>query len=291
MTGAIYGDQGAAPLGLPVMDRMILDHYYNPFDLMIHVGDIAYAGTGKEVEFEYLWDVYGRMLEPLAANVPYMTSVGNHEKYYNFTAYQNRFYMPGDRSDPKLPYEGGNFYFSFEYGNVKFVSMCTETYAADYKQGTKQYQWLEQQFATVDRKKTPFVILLGHRPMYSSDVETDSGPLQERIEPLMAKYGVDVGVWGHMHVYERTHPVINNTADVVPGNVVRNAKKPIHLVIGTAGALGSDKFQDPPPTWSAARSKSYGYVRWTMVNQTTLHFQFLNLFETVEDEIWLIKDQ
>ena len=31
------------------------------------------------------------MMEPMAAEVPYMTSVGNHEEYFNFTHYEGRY--------------------------------------------------------------------------------------------------------------------------------------------------------------------------------------------------------
>ena len=48
-------------------------------NLTMVVGDLAYAGTGRELEFEPVWDVYGDLVEPLAANAPFMASVGNHE--------------------------------------------------------------------------------------------------------------------------------------------------------------------------------------------------------------------
>jgi predicted phosphohydrolase len=286
---AIYGDQGAPPLGLPVMERILWDHERNPFDLVVHVGDIAYAGTGKEIELEFLWDLWGRMVSDLSSVAPYMTSVGNHEKYYSFAAYQNRFHMPG-RHDPDHPFIEGNFFYSFDYGNVHFVSMCTETYVATYDSQSPQYKFLESDFASVNRTKTPFVVLLGHRPMYSSDIATDSGPLRDLIEPLMIKYRVDVGVWGHMHVYERTHPVQKNIPDIITGNIVKNAKNPIHFTIGTAGALFDSTFYDPAPNWSAYRSNAYGYVRWTLVNFTTMHFEFLDLWDTAKDELWLIRE-
>jgi hypothetical protein len=40
--------------------------------------------------------------------------------------------------------------------------------------------------------------------MYSSDQATDSGQLQEELDPLIIQYGIDLAVWGHMHCYERT---------------------------------------------------------------------------------------
>ena len=75
-------------------------------------------------------------MEPLAAVVPYMFAVGNHEKYYNFTSFNTRFLMPGAQS-------GGvhNFWWSMNYGNVHFVMMSTEH---DYSPNSPQYNWLEE---------------------------------------------------------------------------------------------------------------------------------------------------
>jgi hypothetical protein len=88
--------------------------------------------------------------------------------------------------------------------------------------------------ANANRANTPWIFILGHRmfffsfkaklffallaytfalssplgPMYSSDLSTDSGPLQQYIEPLLKQYKVDLAMWGHMHCYERTYPGI-----------------------------------------------------------------------------------
>ncbi len=90
-------------------------------------------------------------------------------------------------------------------------------------------------------------ILVGYRPMYSSDQATDSGSLQQELEPLFIQYGIDLAVWGHMHCYERTTPVkYNNFTDkehfssdgkIYKHNATEfNQTIPIHLTIGTAGA-------------------------------------------------------
>jgi hypothetical protein len=62
-------------------------------DLILHVGDLSYADG-----VQHRWDKWGRMFEYLAATVPWMVFVGNHENEdvgSPFLAYQTRFRMPG----------------------------------------------------------------------------------------------------------------------------------------------------------------------------------------------------
>ena len=40
----------------------------------------------------------------------------------------------------------------------------------DYRPGSRQYVWLENDLKNVDRTKTPWVVLGGHRPMYCSQI-------------------------------------------------------------------------------------------------------------------------
>lgn len=143
---------------------------------------------GSTREFEGVWDLYGNQLQPLAAYMPQQTTVGNHEKYYNYTSFRHRYKMPGEES-------GGhdNFFFSYDYGPVHFTSMCTEDIFS-YAPGSPQYLWLEEDLAkaAANRHLQPWLVLLGHRPMYSSDTEMDSGDLRVDVEPLLKKYNVDL---------------------------------------------------------------------------------------------------
>uniref|UniRef100_A0AC35F618 Purple acid phosphatase n=1 Tax=Panagrolaimus sp. PS1159 TaxID=55785 RepID=A0AC35F618_9BILA len=63
------------------------------FDMIIHIGDIAYdlhTNNGER------GDLYMNELEPLFSLVPYMVIAGNHEDDgKNFSHFQNRFKMPG----------------------------------------------------------------------------------------------------------------------------------------------------------------------------------------------------
>ena len=49
---------------------------------------------------------------------------------------------------------------------VHMVMLSTEH---DYRPGSPQYVWLENDLKSVDRTKTPFIMVGGHRPMYCSE--------------------------------------------------------------------------------------------------------------------------
>ena len=72
--------------------------------------------SGKNDEWEEIWDLWGRQMQPLSATAPLMTGVGNHEVFYNWAAFENRFTMPASPGSNK------NVWFSFDLGNVHVLS-------------------------------------------------------------------------------------------------------------------------------------------------------------------------
>jgi len=77
---AVVADQGTyIPMGFEVIDQMVAFHAQDPFSLVVHAGDVCYAGTGSDWELEEVWDVWEDLVQPIAAYVPYMFAVGNHE--------------------------------------------------------------------------------------------------------------------------------------------------------------------------------------------------------------------
>ena len=58
--------------------------------------------------------------------------------------------------------------YSFDYGSIHFTMMSTEH---NFTQGSRQYKWIEQDLKNVNRSLTPWVAIVGHRAMYSSQKE------------------------------------------------------------------------------------------------------------------------
>ena len=77
----LFGDMGTImPFGFAVTDEMVKVHAREPYDMTLHLGDVSYAGTGSTREFQIVWDLWGRQVEPLGAFFTYENSLGNHEK-------------------------------------------------------------------------------------------------------------------------------------------------------------------------------------------------------------------
>lgn len=72
-----YGDMGVSPVetgAKSTMDRVAARVQSENVTCLLHIGDISYArGIGA------LWDAFMTQLEPIAARVPYMVGIGNHE--------------------------------------------------------------------------------------------------------------------------------------------------------------------------------------------------------------------
>jgi hypothetical protein len=214
---------------------------------------------------EEIWDLWGRQMQPLSATTPLMTGVGNHEVFYNWAAFEHRFTMPvsavaGMQSNK-------NFWFSFDLGNVHILSFSTEH---NYTIGSPQWLWMEADLKRANERRatTPWILVTGHRPFYSSEpdyCECEGGKwiAKDRIvnlEPLLIRYHVDITVTGHLHCYERIHPNINGTRVHFPVTMPNSSRVeyhdpqyPVHIVQGNAGGLQEEKWIEQRPPWSAVR--------------------------------------
>ena len=85
-------------LDLQIIETLLIDFQSGFYDMIIHVGDFAYnmATDNGRVGNEFM-----KQIEPIAAYIPYMTCVGNHEYYedFNMSSYKAHFSMPEERSN------------------------------------------------------------------------------------------------------------------------------------------------------------------------------------------------
>jgi len=266
----IYGDMGLENAQThQIASKMIK---YLDIDMIMHIGDLCYNlyednGTKTDTWMEFI--------EPIATQVPYQTIPGNHEAFFNFTHYESRYKWVSEQGNPH--------YYSYDIGPVHVLAYSTEYYYFDEDKSWGKQRLLDQLSfvkkdlarAAANRDNVPWIVTIGHRPMYCSNGNHGGACLTQDtphrngsmdgipigLEDTFHEYGVDVCFSGHEHSYERTLPLYqykegngNNTDN----ELFTNPAYPIHVVTGAAGNReGYATFADPKPDWSVMRQDDY----------------------------------
>eukprot|EP00163_Fabomonas_tropica_P001030 TRINITY_DN10778_c0_g2_i2.p1 TRINITY_DN10778_c0_g2~~TRINITY_DN10778_c0_g2_i2.p1 ORF type:complete len:605 (-),score=104.81 TRINITY_DN10778_c0_g2_i2:139-1953(-) len=273
VTFGVVGDVGATDISDTSIARMTEYRIRNQIQAVLHVGDISYADLDQE-----LWDVMMRKIQPIAAYIPYMVIPGNHETFFNFTAYDTRFAMPG--------YKPGslNFWYSYDYGGVHVLAINTEgknDALADISPGSPQYNFIKQDLiqANANRANVPWIIAMSHRPFYCSnndtkDCTTRASTFRAYLEDLFYQYRVDLIISGHRHDYERTYPVYGGQ---VPSQSYQYPTAPVYVVNGASGCKEflNGNFTTPGPTWAATRMSVFGNGLLTFTNASQLTWSYV----------------
>eukprot|EP01051_Picozoa_sp_SAG22_P009293 SAG22_NODE_765_length_7393_cov_5.670003_3_plen_320_part_00 len=156
-----------------------------------------------------------------------------------------------------------------------FVVLSTEHSLAV---NSTQYDWLVRDLAAADapasRAARPWIVLAGHYPPVCSHEEVCGaasgkytaaeldGP--DGLLGMLAKYHVDVALWGHIHAYERTYPLVHQQL-AATGESYHQPEGTAHFMIGMAGAgFSGGRWRYDQPSYSAFREDSYGYMRITV---------------------------
>ena len=305
-----WGDMGTRRQGLAylgrdsssVMESLEQDIKTGDYSLAIALGDNSYA-DGYPWPNAYVLDRWYSEMEGVMANVQTAIVPGNHEIQYNFAPYLARTAMPQPRGG--TPGKLSRFYSSFDFGPLHIIAISTEH---DVSKGSEQGRFLARDLASVDRTKTPWVIVCTHHPMYcTSKIYTynsldprcteDARYFQESMEELFLGR-VDLYLSGHNHQYESSHPLYSGELvdrgrlSIDGSRLYMEPKAPIYIVNGAAGNMeGSDPSSTPNPGWRAATGDpmANGYGRLE-ANETALIWTCVETRpERIRDKFTILK--
>lgn len=251
------------------------------YDMLLLPGDLSYADF-----LQNLWDSFGRLVEPLASQRPWMVTTGNHDvekipvvHEEPFTAYNARWQMPFEESG-----SDSNLYYSFDVSGVHVIMLGSYT---DFAPDSSQYKWLQGDLQKINRGKTPWVVVLVHAPWYNSNQahqgEAESVDMKTAMEGLLYNALVDVVFTGHVHAYERFTRVYKDKGDNCG---------PVHITIGDGGNREglATRYQDPKPEISIFREASFGHGVLEVVNASHALWSWHkndNEEPVVSDSVWL----
>jgi predicted MPP superfamily phosphohydrolase len=196
-------------------------------ELVIALGDLAYKKKP---------DCWFNIISPLANNDRFRISFGAHDVSRGIDAYN--LYL--DYFNLTKPY------YSFDYGNVHFLTMATpKNKFIPYNDTSEQYKFVKRDLTDAgENKNIDWIIVYTFRSFYSSNT-THPGldELQDAYHPFFDKYDVDVVLQAHNHNYQRTYPLsYNYTKQFTPIVTERNDQYytdvedgQIFLTVGTGG--------------------------------------------------------
>ncbi|GIV33607.1 MAG: hypothetical protein KatS3mg031_1142 [Chitinophagales bacterium] len=220
-------------------------------DVWLWLGDNVYDnGTDQEYQDKVFDNAYyGQVFRYM----PFWPCPGNHD-YVSVSPptatkdpaspshtgpYYEIFEMPTAGEMGGVP-SGRELYYSFDYGNVHFISLNSELGSPfnpshDWTgarltgsfTSSPLTEWLHQD---LQANTQPWVIVYFHQPPYTkgshdSDLfyERYMIAMRETFVPIFDQYGVDLVLCGHSHVYERSYLIkghYGNSSSFDPGTML-----------------------------------------------------------------------
>ena len=301
----------------------------HPIDAVFLFGDLSYA-----VGYISVWDEFLHQTSSnFAHKVPFLVNSGNHEFDYfesGWTAHASGrtqdLYGGHDSggecgvmsnalfNTPKKSSEKD--WFGVAIGNIYVVSINTEV---DFNSVSSiQYTELRTIFETeFDRAKTPWLIVVGHRPglvdsSYASEPpvsadKKDSSDvavmkeIQEHLWPLFVEFNVDMVFWGHNHAYQRSCSLKSQLTETECAlksktlsdglnNVYEKPEYPISFIVGTGGANFTKN--DVNMFFTEKVVHEHGFVDLHAHNATHVFGRFIDAVngDRFLDSFWIIRE-
>lgn len=280
---AVFVDPGSLGEDQRKVRDAVLDYYSDKrMDFWLQLGDNAYNhGTDEEFQNNF-FEPFGFML----SHFPSFSTLGNHDyhdvdfgsKYAQKTksnVYFKIFTSPTNGQSGGVPSHNPSFY-SFDIGTTHIISLDSYAIEPDGKmvfdEGGIQYQWLIGDLEAYKNHKG-FKIVYTHFPPFSkgthdSDTESIMVGVREKLIHLFDKYGIDLVLSGHSHVYERSGMLkgfsgksaeyVQDKYELKPGKSVvpefgkadtyrkKSGAGTVYVVTGNSSATAKTRYRDYP---------------------------------------------
>jgi acid phosphatase type 7 len=324
---AAYGDCGQGNDGQKQMSAQVQKYLKNEHvDTWLLLGDNAYE---YGIKSEYQNKFFNIYQNALLKNSVLWPTLGNHDwadrtwpsVYGQYPSYFDLFTLPTNGESGGVPSKSEAFY-SFDYGNVHFVTLDTYGPGADGKfmwdLDSESTKWL---IADLAANKLEWTIVYFHYPPYSkgshdSDnlankpVEKPLTYIRERITPILEKYKVDLVLSGHSHSYERSHFMkghtglsntfkpethavstsngkYNGTKDSCP--YIKKDEGTVYVVAGTAAFTSGSTPGYPHKSMVYSDVNTVGVIILD-VEDNRLDLKYLNKDGVIQDNFTIFKD-
>ncbi|KAF7061739.1 hypothetical protein CFC21_068408 [Triticum aestivum] len=283
-------------LGQTFDSNSTLSHYEaNGGDAVLFVGDLSYADA-YPLHDNRRWDSWARFVERSVAYQPWIWTAGNHELDYApeigetvpFKPFTRRYRTPYRAAGSTEP-----LWYSVKVASAHIIVLSSYS---SYGKYTPQWTWLSDELGRVDRKATPWLIVLMHSPWYNSNNYhyMEGETMRVQFESWLVAAKVDLVLAGHVHSYERSRRFSNVAYNIVNGKAtpVRDLDAPVYVTIGDGGNIEgiANNFTEPQPSYSAFREASFGHATLEIKNRTHAYYAWHRNHDGAKataDSVWL----
>lgn len=159
---------------------------------------------------------------PILGNHEYR---GNTQAVLDYTKVSRRWSMPARYYAKSFEVENGATLKLIFIDTTPLIDKYREEAEESYPDVTaqdmeRQLQWLD---STLHASNETWKVVIGHHPIYAQTPkdEIERKNMQQRVDPLLRKYGVNLYVAGHIHNFQHIKP----------------AGSPVDYVVNTSGSL------------------------------------------------------
>lgn len=245
-----FGDHGISACAQALSRQVLADDS----DLLLLAGDLSYANGDQPI-----WDTWFAQNEPLFAQRVMMAAPGNHEEEDDAgRTFKNRFTHPNPMSSQIFGGNPGSTFYSFDYNRVHFL---VTTAGALINDATlpEEILAIETDLALAAARRAAgqldFIVVMQHFTIWTDQIgRSPANPSLVALEEnILLRYGVDLLLVGHDHVYQRSVPM---------GLGLANPLGYVQMMVGTGGASIRLFDEDGPQSWSARQFIGVGYARY-----------------------------
>jgi hypothetical protein len=232
--------------------------------VVLHLGDMLNTGRGNGLSGRKAWYRTLTRNRDMRASILMAPSAGNHCLLGSGHGWYADYFA--DVKGLKDPQDDGSqppFYYSFDVGNVHFVSLCTESPKVQAKENVsakkvrnlpfsynEQLAWFERDLKTT---KAAWKVVFFHQPFHTAGGYPAPDDFRKDFGAVCDKYGVQLLLSGHDHSYQKTRRITNTTRELSDRGTVQ--------VVSGGGDIKQFNARPNPPAWNLLHKKINHYVQ------------------------------
>ncbi|MGL4631487.1 MAG: metallophosphoesterase [Leadbetterella sp.] len=319
------GDMFPGPTQADVYDGFTKFIGEKPLNLIVTVGDNVYRGGSEEDFHTSFFSAYQK--QRFLNQSILLPALGNHDydlydrrqDHYDM-GYFKVFDLPTQGEQGGIPSES-EAYYSATVGNTDFMILDTWGKGKDgltlSDTGSIQFKWMVKNLKSLNQQ---WKIVVMHHPPYTtgtyhSDANIDLIKIRQTLVPQFEKFGVDIVLGGHSHVYERSRPIHNhlgtsttftdslhlqskqtgkydkslNSCPYVLNSKKGSFKGTLYIVNGAGGSISNAVYPDKHPIMETSIKNAAGSMYFE-VNNDRVDGKFIDTKGNVLDQFTVFKD-